>query len=525
MTSAWSWKHECRNFVFWYWLLLTFCARHWPIFCIMFLWFRKDQPCGAGAFYMFFCWHVTRLPHWLLVNGEAVQRIQAHVVHLPVFSILMCGYVKMPFHPPDQKRRWYTQSGHFYISSTAISALKPEVNRQDRFWIVHVYCFASMRNVRHCTTMPGSVNMCKLVLGNLLWIIPSKFLKLKSEGWLMQLQKNRQGPVKLNPRLYQRVRRRLFSLRPVPSPHSFQEQAWTISYQISLFTRASFEACKRIRSGESHNLEIYASYRLATHMEEPGRSSAKSLIGKALLFRNATVPRNNLPLHIPFLAHDSFYNIKLLQFLSFYQLMDSEGFPKLSEILHNHRRMEGRWKTSHIQNLPCCCTVLQSIAKQHIQKTYVFPFPVICSKVVTRWLKHHGLPPQLAPVFMQKIIAQWKLHFDAIDNIPIFPFMLLAVQHLLHWLPKDCVIHLVVMNHEYFRLTLFCPQLYFQGPSIFGMIRNFLNNSWSASLYSTGFRTYLVRTYPWGFRKKATLPCRMDLSFWKGKKIGQKVGL
>ena len=109
-------------------------------------------------------------------------------VHLPVFSILMCGYVKMPFHPPDQKRRWYTRSGHF-ISSTAISALKREFNRQDRFWIVHVYCFASMRNVRYCTTMPGSVNMCSLVLGNLLWIIPSNFLKLKSEGWLMQLRK------------------------------------------------------------------------------------------------------------------------------------------------------------------------------------------------------------------------------------------------------------------------------------------------------------------------------------------------
>ena len=305
----------------------------------MFLPFRKDQPCGAGAFYMFFCWRVTRLPHWLLVNGEAVQRIQAspHTCTLTRFSILMCGYVKMPFHPPDQKRRWYTRPGHFYISSTAISALKREFNRQDRFWIVHVYCFASMRNVRYCTTMPGSVNMCSLVLGNLLWIIPSNFLKLKSEGWLMQLRKNRQGPVKLNPRLYQRVRRCLFSLRSVPSPHSFQEQAWTISYQISLFTRASFEACKRIRSGEFHSLEIYASYRLATHMEEPGRSSAKSLIGKALLLRNATVPTKKYHCTFRFWRmtvferilrlglDNSFYNIKLLQFLSFYQLIDSEN--------------------------------------------------------------------------------------------------------------------------------------------------------------------------------------------------------
>ena len=121
----------------------------------------------------------------------------------------------------------------------------------------------------------------------------------------MPLRNNRQGPVKLSPRLYQRVRRRLFSLGSVPSPHSFQEQAWRIWYQISLFTRASFEACKRILSGEFHTLEVYALYRLATHIEEPGKSRVKSLIGKALLFRNATVPKNNLPLHIPFLAHDN----------------------------------------------------------------------------------------------------------------------------------------------------------------------------------------------------------------------------
>ena len=38
-------------------------------------------------------------------------------------------YVKMPFHPPDPKRRWYKQSGHFYVGSTAITAVKREFNR------------------------------------------------------------------------------------------------------------------------------------------------------------------------------------------------------------------------------------------------------------------------------------------------------------------------------------------------------------------------------------------------------------
>jgi len=77
------------------------------------------------------------------------------------------------------------------------------------------------------------------------------------------------------------------------------------------------------------------------------------------------------------------------------------------------------------------------------------------------WLKHHGLPPQLASAFMQKITAEWKLHLDATDNLPTFSFSFHAVQHLLHWLPKGYVIH--HCDHEQFRLTLFCPQLYFQG--------------------------------------------------------------
>ena len=89
-----------------------------------------------------------------------------------------------------------------------------------------------------------------------------------------------------------------------------------------------------------------------------------------------------------------------------------------------------------------------------------------------------------------------------------------AAQHLLHWLPKDCVIHLVVLVMNNFVWPYFVLCYIFKVPSIFGMIRNFSGtfwttthfSSWSASSYSTGFPTYLVRTYPWGFRKKATLP-------------------
>ena len=138
---------------------------------------------------------------------------------------------------------------------------------------------------------------------------------------------------------------------------------WRISYPASLCF---------VQANDSHGRTRYR---------------VKSLIGKALLFRNAAVPKNNLPLHIPFLAHDNcranletwirqlilqHKHVAIPLFLPTHRLR-KQGFPTLSEILHNHRKMERRWKMSHTQNLPRCCKELRSIAKQHIQKQDMSP--------------------------------------------------------------------------------------------------------------------------------------------------------
>ena len=508
----------------------------------------------------------------------------------PSFQSSHVVYVKMPFHPPDQKRRWYTQSGHFYVGSTAISAVKCEFDR-----------FAKLKQIRRNLAVHAELSICYwsrtdfesytcIVLQacttyNDAWVrehllISSwqpalnhpfilKFLKLKSEGWMMQLRKNRQGPVKLSPRLYQRVRRRLFSLGSVPSPHSFQEQAWRIVCQISLFTRASYEACKRIRSGEFHTLEVYALYRPANHMEEPGRSRVKSLIGKALLFRNATVPKNNLPLHIPFLALDNFRtnletwirqlilqhkNVAIPLVLPTHRLRE-QGFPKLSEILHNHRKVERRWITSDIENLPCCCKELRSIAKQLIHKTghvainlddvnlpsklHIFAnananstyfhsrsqYFNICSNAIIRWLKHHGLPPQLAFKFLEKITAEWKLHLDAIDNLHQFTKIFfsccstsftLAPQGLRDssWWSWTISFDLILSSAIFSR----CTQ-YLEGSGTFWTTTHFSTRS--ATSYSTGFSHLLGQDISMGLSQKKP-PCHMVLSFWNGKRLEQR---
>ena len=63
--------------------------------------------------------------------------VSPHMYTYPFFQSSYVVYVKMPFHPSDQKRGWYTQPRHFYIGSTAISAVKREFNR-----------FANLKTIR-----------------------------------------------------------------------------------------------------------------------------------------------------------------------------------------------------------------------------------------------------------------------------------------------------------------------------------------------------------------------------------------
>jgi hypothetical protein len=57
---------------------------------------------------------------------------------------------------------------------------------------------------------------------------------------------NHTPQVKLGPRLFQRLRRRLATVGIVPSEHSHQQNAWQFLYSLSLFTRESYETCQRV---------------------------------------------------------------------------------------------------------------------------------------------------------------------------------------------------------------------------------------------------------------------------------------
>ena len=62
-------------------------------------------------------------------NRLKLLGISPHMYTFPFFQTPNVVYLKMPFHPPDPKRRWYKQAGHFYVGSTAITAVKREFNR------------------------------------------------------------------------------------------------------------------------------------------------------------------------------------------------------------------------------------------------------------------------------------------------------------------------------------------------------------------------------------------------------------
>ena len=122
-----------------------------------------------------------------------------------------------------------------------------------------------------------------------------------------------------------------------------------------------------------------------------------------------------------------------------------------------------------------------------------------------RWLKHHGLRAELAEAFSQ-VLSNGK-PLDKLESTPRLSFH--RVQHFLRVLPRDSVLH--HGDHEQFHITIFYPMLYFQD----------VLNTWSdidlfERLHYTGqqaqvaitsaFPPYLLKRYPWGFRKQAALP-------------------
>ena len=139
------------------------------------------------------------------------------------------------------------------------------------------------------------------------WPFISQHLKLKAEGW--QFTKHRAhsySRLATHKRLFRKLRRRQQTIREPYLFTSTKHHALTLLRNLTKHTLASFEAAKQLRSGRHTDLEVYAIRRMASNLEEPGRTRALHIINKALHYRNLTPPKPNIPLTVPFLAHDDF---------------------------------------------------------------------------------------------------------------------------------------------------------------------------------------------------------------------------
>ena len=139
-----------------------------------------------------------------------------------------------------------------------------------------------------------------------------------------------------------------------------------------------------------------------------------------------------------------------------------------------------------------------------------------------QWLRHHGLPPGLSTPFQQFMHDQWKLHLQSLDHHPRLTFR--DVKNLLRWLPYNCVLH--HGDHEQFRITVFCPKLYFHGAmqtwldkELFEKLPISIGDA--QKLIHRAFSKQLIRRYPWGFRKGALLPYGFVFSEAQ-KTVGQR---
>ena len=135
LSGSWPRNNGCRSFLFLYGhsmhsigSVCTLCSLH------------VESACSV-EFECFACSFVGALPCSHIGHTKSRNRsknLGITCILLSFFQSQCMVYVKMPFHPPNLKRRWYSQSVHVYVGSTAISAAKREFNR-----------FAKLKQVQH----------------------------------------------------------------------------------------------------------------------------------------------------------------------------------------------------------------------------------------------------------------------------------------------------------------------------------------------------------------------------------------
>ena len=84
----------------------------------------------------------------------------------------------------------------------------------------------------------------------------------------------------------------------------------TILHIIAGDDLKSFDMLRRLRSSSFSLEHVYCLYKIAAHLDEPPWTRVRSLLLKAIHFRDGPTPRQGRPLVIPLLAHHAFIELK-----------------------------------------------------------------------------------------------------------------------------------------------------------------------------------------------------------------------
>ena len=420
--------------------------------------------------------------------------ILPHTYHYHNFLSQNSVYVKLYFNPIPP-HRCYHQHGHFYVGSTAIGIPHREHNRRAklkqlqnnipisaelslRYWHSHnnIHHYTTIQLTSHDTYDQAWIQEHHHIanwMPTLNWPFISHHLKLKAQGWpFTKHRAHFYSRLATHKRLFRQLRQRQQTIREPHLYTSTKHHALILLRNLTKHTAASFEAAKQLRSGRHTDLEVYAIRRMAANLEEPGRSRALHIINKALLFRNLTPPKPNIPLTVPFLAHDDFTkhcqqwlrttiqqhkHLAIPLHLPSHRLREA-AHKTLRSQLHNHRTWED---TLHSPpdpaDLPCACNHLRSLLQDpdtpttnghyiltldqlhlpphlniflnaNMSSTY-YPskarYFLTFQTAYTKWLKLQGLPPSLTHHLKPFLEHQWRLHNTHLKQEPRFTAHLL----------------------------------------------------------------------------------------------------
>ena len=329
-----------------------------------------------------------------------------------------------------------------------------------------------------------------------------------------------------------------------------RRQAWEILYDLSSFTRASFEAVKHLRSQKMVDDEVYAIVRLSLCLEEPLKTRVRKLLQKVVEHRKMTWPKQcQTSLSLPFLAHSSFVTsldawlkalvLRFRPILVPFHLPASRvresSLQSCKDILHNVHVWNRLLLSEGESCLTCKCADLQLpsecfvdghlaagielLGSLHYDLWYLgqgsanstfFPsktkFFTDALQSFDKWRRNHGLSSNVTASFRVFLQEQWKLHEQSVREQSRLDWK--RVQNCKKAL-REFVVH--CEDHHPNHLMAFCPQFYFASvqrtwadPLVFQQL-----STEPAELKSWVFAQIppqIQRRYPWGVDLSGSLP-------------------